>query len=118
MAFTPTKLNHIPSRAKCQSAKRSSTGSTNAMETEITVALKGFSIADRKLCVETLNHLKRYAKQKSLIAFVDISKSVTSSALTNQEAIVSGKKKSSEVDIIPTHAVPIKPHRAIFLTLP
>ena len=43
--FTPTKLNHIPSSPKLQSAPRSSMGKTNAVATDITVASRGLPMA-------------------------------------------------------------------------
>ena len=66
--LTPTKLTQIPSRPKLHRAPSIITGKTRAVATEIEVARSGFSIALRKPCVVTTNHLNRYAKQNSLIA--------------------------------------------------
>ena len=57
------------------------------------------------------------SKQNIRIARVEISRRRTSSAFTNQDAITSGKKKSTEVETNPITAVPINPQRTIFLTL-
>ena len=115
--LTPTKLNQIPSSPKLQSEPRMMTGKISAVDTDIQVAKTGFSIALRKPCVVTPNHLNRYAKQNSLIARVDSSSSIASSALTNREAITSGKKNRIDVDTRPTIAVPIYAHLTILLTL-
>ena len=103
----PVKFAQMPLSPVLQSPPSRIIGKTNATATESIVACKGFPMALKKLCVVTANQRKIYAVQKILMAPTEISKSFTSSPLTNQEAINSGKKNKSEVDKSPITAVPI-----------
>ena len=105
--FTPTKLSQIPSSPKLQREPNTIIGNKSATETDIMVARTGFSMALKKLCVVTATQRKRYARQNSLMAWVEISRSNTSSAFANIDAIVFGKKNKSDVDKRPMVAVPV-----------
>ena len=104
--FTPVKFNQIPSKPRFHSAPSITIGKTRAMATDMVVANAGFSTALKKLWVVTANHLKIYAKQKSLTAPADSSRRRASSGSAKNDAITSGKAKSTDVETRPTIAVP------------
>ena len=79
----------------------------NATATDITVARAGFSMALKKLCVVTAIQRKRYAKQKSLMACVETSSNLTSSAFAKSEARGDARKKRIDVETSPTTHVPV-----------